>query len=326
MLADRGIFPDFQFSSLDKNTDLDFIHRRTDHEEIYFIRNKRDEAAKFNASFRVKDKTPELWLPDTGERVPQLVYHKTANGISFEIDLDIYGSVFVVFTSEGNNNHLKSITGNNTVNDLEGEKISITSFENGNFEAIIVDNDIVKFTVDNIPDAIEVTGEWEITFTEDWGAQKSIKTKQLISLSEFDDIGINYYSGITHYQSSFNIPKGHLGKQKKLFLDLGNLWLLADVTVNGKYLGTLWKAPYCIDISNAVKPGVNKLEVEVANTWSNRLIGDARHPDEKQYCQTNITVTETEGIPWKDAPLRKSGLFGPVKLISAINKTLSISE
>jgi hypothetical protein len=323
VLAERGVNPDFQFNSSDENAELDYIHRRTEHEEIYFIRNKGDHPVTFVATFRVNNKTPELWFADNGDKRPQLVFEEREDGISFEMNLDSYGSVFVVFSPDENRDHLESITGENIVNSIDEEMIALTAFKNGDFEMLTKGNRNLKFSVKNIPEPIEITGEWKISFAEGWGAPDSVVTTELNSLSEFDNQGINYYSGITHYENSFTISEKEIGIKNKIFLDLGKLWLLADVTVNGKYIGTLWKAPYRIEITDVVKAGENRLAIDIANTWCNRLIGDAIHPDKIQYCQTNIGGHETlEARSWANIPLRESGLFGPVKVVFAKEKSI----
>ncbi len=74
--------------------------------------------------------------------------------------------------------------------------------------------------------------------------------------------------------------------------------------------GTLWTPPYSLDISRAVKTGENKIEIEVTNTWHNRLVGDALLPTEKR-----ITWT-TAPFRLKDKPLLPAGLVGNVKIVS----------
>jgi len=326
ILAERGVGPDFSFTNADNKTELDFIHRKTEKEDIYFIRSKRNETTRFTGNFRVKDKTPELWFPDTGQRRKQLAYDQSADGISFEMNLDKMGSVFVVFTSKQNNGHLEFIDGNNVVEAVDKKSITITAFENGAFEATSEDNEKIQFEINNIPQADAVDGEWEISFlNKDWGAPETVKTTKLKSLTEFDDKGINYYSGISSYKNHFTISAEKGDSDKRVYLDLGDLWLIADVKVNGRFIGTVWKSPYRIEITDAVKTGENSLQIDVANTWCNRLIGDARNPNERQYCQTNIDGNETtEAKPWTELPLRKSGLFGPVKIVYAVYKKISL--
>ncbi len=66
-----------------------------------------------------------------------------------------------------------------------------------------------------------------------------------------------------------------LGELKGLTLDLGRVAIIAEVWLNGNYCGNLWKTPYSADISKFAKAGENTLKIEITNTWTNRLIGDA---------------------------------------------------
>jgi len=84
---------------------------------------------------------------------------------------------------------------------------------------------------------------------------------------------------------------------------------MARVYLNGQALGTLWTAPWQVDISEALKPGKNRLEIEVVNLWRNRLIGDGGLPEEEQITKSNV-------IPKQGEKLHPSGLIGPVQLIS----------
>jgi hypothetical protein len=87
---------------------------------------------------------------------------------------------------------------------------------------------------------------------------------------------------------------------------------------------TSWTKPYRFDVTSIIESGDNNLIVEVANTWSKRLTGDAITGE--NYTNTNIsnTVLPTEGmssgdqtrVPWADVPLIESGLMGPVKIVS----------
>ncbi len=97
---------------------------------------------------------------------------------------------------------------------------------------------------------------------------------------------------------------------------------MAEVYLNGKSLGILWAPPYRIDITDAARTGKNKLVVEVANTWSNRLVGDTKLPENERFCRTNMTHSLTWEAPWEETPLLESGLLGPVRLVTA--KTVSI--
>jgi hypothetical protein len=98
-----------------------------------------------------------------------------------------------------------------------------------------------------------------------------------------------------------------------MVLDLGQVvGAMATVTVNGRAFPTLWKPPYRIDISTALKPRENELAVTVVNTWNNRLVGDAALPAEKR--QTSVTSVTVKS----DSPLQAAGLLGPVRLCPVV--------
>ena len=102
-----------------------------------------------------------------------------------------------------------------------------------------------------------------------------------------------------------------------MHLDLGDVRELAEVFVNGKSAGVLWKTPFRADITALVKPGVNKLKIEVMNLWINRLSGDMKLPVEKRFCRTNMTSIRDRGgdEPWRIQP---AGLLGPVRLLPSV--------
>jgi hypothetical protein len=105
-----------------------------------------------------------------------------------------------------------------------------------------------------------------------------------------------------------NLPASSFKTGDGLWIDLGTVNNLAEVTVNGKPLGIAWKAPYRVDASKALRPGDNVLQVRVVNLWVNRLIGD-QQPNAKRY-------TFTVRNPYKaTSPLLPSGLIGPVTVI-----------
>jgi hypothetical protein len=106
---------------------------------------------------------------------------------------------------------------------------------------------------------------------------------------------------------------GVRGKEsgRRLYIDLGTVQSIARVRLNGHNLGIVWTAPWRVEITDAVKPTGNKLEIDVVNLWPNRLIGDAGLPPEKRYTVTNVQTYK------KDSPLLPSGLLGPVSVMAA---------
>ena len=165
---------------------------------------------------------------------------------------------------------------------------------------------------------LEITGPWEVRFPPNLGAPPSRVFDQLVSWTTIPDDGIKYFSGTATYLKEFEVPPSLLADGRRLELDLGHLRNVADATLNGKPLGILWKPPYSIDITGAVRAGKNTLVVEVANTWTNRLTGDAFLPPEQRYARSNMRAS----LSRKETPLQPSGLLGPVRIILAKNVKL----
>jgi len=149
---------------------------------------------------------------------------------------------------------------------------------------------------------------WKVTFQQGRGAPASITMPVLAPLQQAKDPGVRYFSGVASYETSFALPKG-ASSGAPLWIDLGSVGDLAEVRVNGQLAGTSWFAPYRLDIGRYVKPGANRLEVKVANLWVNRLIGDQQPGAAK----VTFTIAPTYT---PDAPLRTSGLIGPVTLVA----------
>ena len=136
------------------------------------------------------------------------------------------------------------------------------------------------------------------------GAPTSAEITTLGSYTESPDPGIKYFSGIASYTKAFEVQP-----EEKMILDLGKVADLAEVYVNGEFCGTAWKEPYTVDITKALKAGVNTLEVKVANVWVNRLIGD------EQPGAIRIGWTDSRGFNGNEQ-LLSAGLLGPVKIVS----------
>ncbi len=189
----------------------------------------------------------------------------------------------------------------------------------------------------DLPDPTVINGPWEVSFTPGLGAPEKIIMDSLISWSDHEDRGVMYYSGDAIYRKTFDFSPIKLADQHLepvIWLDLGKVCIMAEVKLNGKDLGILWKPPYRIDISDEVKAGENQLEIKLVNLLINRMIGDEQLPEDSKR-NANGTLKEwpqwlLDGQPsptgrftfttwrlWdKDSPLRESGLLGPVKILT----------
>jgi hypothetical protein len=159
-----------------------------------------------------------------------------------------------------------------------------------------------------------VEGPWTVHFQAGRGAPDSITLASLSSWHENSDAGVRYFSGTGTYANSIQAPGDWFQKGARLWLDLGDVKNLAEVSVNGKAMGIAWKPPFRVDVTDALKPGANAIEIRVTNLWVNRLIGD-----EQPGVTTKITFADVK--PYKaKSPLLPSGLLGPVHVYSVSAK------
>ncbi len=259
-------------------SDIDYIHRTTDIGEIYFLRNDRNEPVKATCRFRVQDMYPEIWDASTGNISRVEDYTKEEAATSFEIALPAHGSIFVVFNK--NNRSKLSV--------FDDNKLYTTK--------------------------IEISGPWMVNFPPNWGAPPSAVFDRLTSWTESENQGIKYFSGTATYQNSFKLDAESV--KKKMFLDLGDVHDVAEVFINGKSAGILWKKPYQADISQLIKAGENDLKIEIVNLWVNRMTGDMLSDPKDRFCKTNQSYMKSEVWPGGDEPFRvqTAGLLGPVTL------------
>ncbi len=274
VLLTDGVPPDCQFQA-GPGSQLDYIHRKTGDTEIYFVANRATNAeTTMTTAFRVTGKAPELWNPVTGESQFAAGYEEKDGRTHVPLDFAPCGSWFVVFR-EPASNHLT------------------TAYDNHlNFKTVQ-----------------QITGAWTVHFDPQWGGPATAQFDSLASWPTRTEPGIKFYSGTAVYEKMFTLPSPIPdAKSQILFLDLGDVRELAEVKVNGQSCGIVWCPPWRVEVTKAVKPGVNKLEIEVVNFWPNRIIGDAGLPESQRLTRTNIRKLTAK------TPLEPAGLFGPVTL------------
>ena len=196
------------------------------------------------------------------------------------------------------------------------------------------------------PEVMDLSGDWQVEF-EGPGAPEPKVFAKLQSWSESDDPKLKYFSGRARYSKNITL---HCSPSPSIFtslLSLGEVHDIANVYIDGQKLATLWESPFEVEFT---PPGKSfKLEIEVVNSWPNRMIGDAivrrDRPDAEPKAPVNewfppkaaaIFSKPTECFPqwvvddrpdsgtgiytWSnydtawgaDEPLRPAGLPGPV--------------
>ena len=278
MLREMGVRPDFCYIPEGPDTTLDYIHRRVGDADVYFVRNKTLASLYASCTFRVSGKIPQLWHADTGRITEDLVFRVRDDRIEVRIPFDPGESVFVVF-APGTTKEEPPWTERGYWTQVAG-----------------------------------VPGPWEVHFPEGWGAPRQATYDSLASWTDSEDEGIKYFSGTATYTNTITIPQELLEGDAPLYLDLGEVRDLAEVYLNDVPLGIVWKPPFRVDLSGAVRAGENALRVEVVNMWINRLTGDQLLPPEQRFTHTNDTDRKDLGgdEPWR---IQASGLLGPVRLL-----------
>ena len=208
----------------------------------------------------------------------------------------------------------------------------LLAWESGDYSLKTVSGSAKTITVPALPAVMGLAGPWELEFKSPVGAPPKTTFDHLISWSDHKDAAIKYFSGAATYRKSFELPKSTIAKhQSSILLDLGRVEVIAEVKLNGKDLGILWKPPFRVDISEAIRSGANELEVRVTNLWPNRLIGDEQFQDDADFdwliqswpdwlvkgtprpSKDRVTFTTLKGYH-KDSSLLPSGLLGPVTI------------
>ena len=275
VLKTLNIVPDFSYTKPKSNTSVLFVHRQIDDIDLYWINNRNNNTEELEAAFRVSGKSAEIWHPETG-KIEQASY-SFENGITrVPLHLESNDAVFVVFRNK------------------TGEKSRTIARPQENQVA-----------------AIE--GPWNISFQEKRGAPATATFEKLTPWNESSDAGIKYFSGTGTYATTINAPADWFREGTRLWIDLGSVKELAEVIINGKSMGIVWKTPFRIDVTESLKQGENSIEIKVTNLWVNRLIGDKQPAAGEKYTYTTMPFYRA------DSPLKPSGLLGPVRIISLGN-------
>jgi hypothetical protein len=210
----------------------------------------------------------------------------------------------------------------------------VTAWNNGRVELRGADGKMLNANAADVPAPQKVNGPWKLNFPPDWGAPPAVTLEELISWTDHTNNGVRYFSGTATYEKEIEISADRLAPRRELWLDLGAVKNVAEISLNGQDLGVLWKPPFRVNVTPAAKPGVNQLVVKVTNLWPNRLIGDEQLPPDCEWDGQQLKAWPQwllAGKPsptgrltfttWhhykKDSPLLESGLLGPVTLQTA---------
>ena len=265
------------------------------------------------------------------------------------IEFDPAGSVFVVFREKINPSRQivelhrdgEMILGPNTppadlpqVTMVDG-KVTLLGNQPGTYELKFANGKTASAKISRKTDSIPIPGPWDVSFQPNRGAPDDSEFQNLTDWSKHSIAGIKYFSGTATYHTTFDFDPATSGSTL-WELELGDVRVVAEARLNDTDLGIVWKQPFTVDVTKALRPGKNELEIKVTNLWPNRMIGDEQYADDSTTDGTWLKGSLNAWPDWiinktarpdprritfttfkhyqKDSPLIPSGLLGPVKL------------
>lgn len=271
VLAAENLPPDIDFKFGTADAQIVWLRRHLKEGEIYFVANQKNRSESVDATFRVAGREVEIWRAEDASVQPAS-FAQGLGTTTVRLELKPYDAAFVVF---------------------RGHTTDVSR----------------AVAAPETAELVELTGPWSLQFPPDWGAPVVPQLSPLGSWSASAEAGVRYFSGVGTYTKTIEVPADWLRGSGHLMLDLGTVKEIARVSLNGREVGSAWRAPYRVDISGALRAGSNELRIEVANTWTNRMIGDLQPGTGRKY------LFLTRAIPYSvESPLKESGLLGPVRI------------
>ena len=255
----KGIEPEFIGPE-----DWAYVHRETDQEDIWWIRNFSGEPSSEVILVRGGEGQPRVLDPVTG-KVRRINASTSPEGYRyFRLDMEANDALFVV------------------IGKAREEPVPVVRLR--------------KMPV------LTLEGSWKLSFESGLGAPSKAVFDHLMSYTESKDPAIRYYAGTVTYRKSFSLKmkKSAMKEVKSWEIDLGSVKNLARVTVNGHDLGVVWKAPFRVEVpAEFLHAGSNELEVKVINLWPNRIIGDLQPdaPTKWTYTASNWYTADSPLLP-----------------------------
>jgi hypothetical protein len=262
------------------------------------------------ASFRTGRRRPEIWDLERGNVTHPAVYAFQGDRTMMDLHLGPRQSTVVYFGTSRRKSEV--IASNLPVPILDGDTVSGNVSTPGTY-FVKTSSELKKRTISLIPEPIAVDKPWKLEFA----TPLNISETMAVLKSWTDDPATQYFSGTGTYSAAVTLPASFLSPERVVWLDLGEVRDAARVWVNGQLACDAWHAPFRMEISRWLHPGVNNLKIAVANLLINCLLGQ-KPPD---YTRLEAVYGKRFPYPeeWKlnPGPL-PAGLLGPVWLVPGV--------
>ena len=326
-LKQLSIIPDLSTNS-NAPKEIMYIHKRLGDTEVYYVFNQQNKTLNREITFRITDKTPEIWNPENGSISKPAIYSMEKNQIRIPVTFKPLESKIFVFKKGVPTHFIQNVSLAGKVI-FPQQQLSDTTFEipqavfkqgqyafttalTGEYSYTTNDHQIVKAHLAE-PKTLEIKDFKALLefFPISNEVIQSLEITKLKSLTEFENPAIKYFAGKVKYTINFNAPDKFVSASDSIILNLGKMDATAEVLLNGKLLAYAWMSNTSLAISGLLK-SENKLEITVATVCRNRFIGDLIQFGSIKSLWTTSPITT---ILNKDMPLKPSGLMGPLKLI-----------
>lgn len=337
--------PDFVVEQADSAKYIKYVHRIKGGTHLYYIANVGNGAQYVTASFRVNGLQPEIWQSENGSICDAPVWQAINGRTNVSLHVKAMQSLFVVFRKPVQPmNHAIALKVNGTANEWVLDYPNHFAYPITDKSSDIVAEYASGLRSESKENPLErnkfIEGNWQVQFQPKLGQGFQMEFPGLMDFSSHSNPDVKYFAGTAHYLKTIIINEALLKTGVHVLLDLGTVNDIVQLSVTQQDLGVLWYPPYQIDITKALHPGENNLDIAVTNNWANRLIGDEQEPEDfeigtdrgargralKAYPdwfiqqQPRPSQGRKAFTNWfyykKDSPLEPAGLVGPVRLVT----------
>jgi hypothetical protein len=329
-LAALKLPPDIKWMASDESPKVHWHHRSDAERDIYFVANGNGRTLRATLSFRIEDRAPEIWHPESGGIRRPAVFREADQRVELPIELTAYESTFVVFDRSPVGGHFENVTrdgqslwprGQSPAEKfpavwMQGDgRTVVESAQPGEYAFERTEQAPRRLTIAPRAEPIELRGPWSVRFVG-VNAPPSRVFDRLTPWNEHTDSLVRFFSGAGEYRHEFGFDAATVDGDTSVWLDLGELRELAEVALNGEPLGVFWRPPFRMDVTGRLRSGRNEILVRVINTWTNRLIGDLALPEAERQTWTSFPHYQPTD------PLPMSGLLGPVTVSLAAKRSV----
>ena len=291
-----------------------WVHRHTADADIYFVTNQADAPQHIDVRFRANGKNVQVWRPMSGEITGETNGEKAS-------DMAAYSTVAKIEDRTGNRQPGLEPAAYTTASGFTTVPLDLAERES----IFVVFRNTAPDTSRTAASTIETTlttlaGPWTLAFPAHWGAPSSVQMPALTSWTSNPDPGVKYFSGTATYTKVVRASPAWFRSGQHIYLDLGKVRDIAEIKINGKPVGFVWAPPYRLDVTTALRPGINRLEIKVTNEWTNRQIGDRLLPPGKRVLSQGDAASPGigggTGLFGGPAQPAESGLLGSVRFVA----------